>query len=118
MNNLEALKTKVGKRWDIFKKVHLAVLSAGTDINFRIFPIYVSYFRGEKTIAVVYFRGKFINENTIDVGLNLLKRPTQKGFTSASYMKYPGITYSVQVNSKNCDGTVKLLKNILKKAHL
>lgn len=89
--------------------VHKKILSAGKNVNFVIFPIYIRYTKGENIIAVLYYNKK----NFLDLGLNVNKSVIDAKFRRATYMKYPGINYSIQVGSVN-DLSPKVV-NFLKK---
>src|SRR3989344_8739327 len=95
------LKKKLGDRWPIFEKLHKVILSASPDIKFRIFPIYVSYYLEDDNIAIVYVGGKFTSADQLDAGFNFKEKPKKLSFVNATHMKYPGITYSIKLNSPN-----------------
>ena len=50
--------------------------------------------------AVVYFKGKFSeDEKLLNIGLALNKGSSIKSMVDASYMKYPGINYSIKIEN-------------------
>jgi len=107
---LADLKEKLGDKWSTFDKLHRIILSVKRGIEYRIFPIYVSYFLGDNMVAVAYYRGKFrsdgkrggkLDSKLLDAGFALKKKPKISGFVSAKHMKYPGITYSIKLGSPN-----------------
>ena len=97
---LPNLKKKLGDKWLLFKTIHQDILSIHRNIDFRVFPIYISYYLDERMIAVVYFGGKFVTKHDLNVGLSLRKRPKSKRFVGAKYMKYPGIVYSIKLSNR------------------
>ena len=113
-SSIENLKNIPGTRinWEILQKTHHAILSLDKNIKFRIFPIYIQYSKGERLIAVLYYRGKFVNSDEVDLGLNLNHPPKLKELKDASYMKYANINYSCIL--KNTPGIDKLLSKIIK----
>ncbi len=99
-------KIKIDKDLTLFKLVHKTVCSLGKNIQFAIFPIYVRYTIKDKVVAILYFNKK----NFLDLGLNIHKNLTTKQFVNADYMKYPGITYSIKINSKTDIKNIKIDK--------
>ena len=110
-NNLIQLKKKVGAKWALFEKLHKIILSTNPNIEYRIFPIYVSYCLGDRNIAIVYFRGKFVSNNELDIGLGLDKKPNNSRFTDAKYMHYTGVNYSIKLKDEK-EITKKLISII------
>lgn len=108
------LNNKLGEKWELFKKVHRLILSLDKRIDFCVFPIYIRYSLKEKNIALIYFKGKFVVDAGLDVGLNLKERPKIKGFINAKYMKYPGITYSIGLRKIKdfSSGVIKTIRSI------
>jgi len=107
--NIEELKKKLSNKWPIFEKLHIFILSINPKIEYRIFPIYVRYCLGEKIIVLVYFQGKFVLNNQLDVGLSLKEKPRSSNFISAKYMHYPEINYSIKITDR-----AELTKNLSK----
>lgn len=114
---MENFKSKLGKKWKLFSEVHRLILSINSDIEFRLFPIYVSYYLGDSVVAVIYFRGKHASGSQLDIGLALEKKPSILNFISAKYMKYPRISYSIKVNDPNdmTKNFTRVLKTALKR---
>lgn len=106
---LKDLKKKLGSRWLIFYKLHKIIMSSNPNIEYRIFPIYVSYFIEDTIVLVIYFKGKMTSATQLDIGFALKKKPKTTGFIDASYMNYKGINYSTKINCKN-----GIPKNIIK----
>lgn len=96
---LEDLRKKLGDKWPAFNKLHQFIISGSPDITYRVFPIYVSYFTDDKMVSVIYFRGKALSGIQLDVGFSLKEKPSIAGFIDAGYMQYPGINYSIKINS-------------------
>ena len=111
MDDLFLVKKKCGIAFKIFIKLHKLILSLNKQINFRVFPIYVRYSLGEKNIALIYFKGKFITGGLLDLGLNLDQRPEVKEFIEAVHMHYPGISYSIKLKNLK-DITPSVIKTI------
>lgn len=109
---LEELKKKLSNKWSTLEKLHIFILSINPKIEYRIFPIYIRYCLGEKIVALVYFRGKFVSNNQLDVGLSLKEKPKFHGFINAKYMQYPGINYSIKITNKK--GLAKNISKIIK----
>ncbi len=114
MESVAILKDKLGSKWKILKETHDTIMSAGSHISFRIFPIYIRYTKWDKIFAIVYFKGKFAPDDTIDVGLSLRNKPAHPDFVTAQYMKSPEITFSIKISEANCSKAVGLLKETLK----
>ncbi|HUX36194.1 MAG TPA: hypothetical protein VMV71_04160 [Candidatus Paceibacterota bacterium] len=98
-NNLIELEKKMGSKWPIFEKLHKTILSANPNIEYHVFPIYIGYYLGDKSVAIVYFRGKFVSDDELDVGLGLEKKPKVSGFVDAKYMHYNGVNYSIKLKT-------------------
>jgi len=120
-NKLSDLKKKLGGKWQTFEKLHKIIVSANPDIGYRIFPIYAGYYLEDDNVAIVYFRGKFTSDTELNAGFNFKKEPKNSGFTSAAYMKYPRINYSIKLDTdkdiaKELMGAIKSLmrESILK----
>ncbi len=113
-NDLTELKKKLGSKWTMFEKLHEAILSANPNIEYRIFPIYISYYLADRNVVIVYFRGKFVSNDELDVGLGLREKPKNFQFISASYMHYYGVNYSIKLKdvkeiTKEFINTIKLI---------
>jgi len=108
-------KKKLGDRWEIFQVLHKLILSLNKKVNFRIFPIYITYHLKDKNIALIYYKGKFVNDGGLDIGLNLKGNPTSNKFIKAEYMHYPGITHSTKIKKlRDIDlNRIKVIKSII-----
>lgn len=116
-NTIEGLRNKAGIRsnWEILQKTHNAILFLNKNVKFRIFPIYIQYVLDEKLIAILYYKGKFVNSDEIDLGLCLNLPPALKELGNAEHMKYANINYSCILRStKNID---KFLHKIISLMH-
>ncbi|MDP3057081.1 MAG: hypothetical protein Q8N37_00985 [bacterium] len=111
---LEDLRKKMGDKWLVFDKLHQIIMFSSPSIDYRVFPIYVSYFIEDKMVFVIYYRGKTLSGIQLDVGFSLKDKPNMPGFVSASYMQYPGINYSIKINSVK--DITKEFKKIINKA--
>lgn len=109
--NNNDLKNTLGNRWELFRRLHRLILSLDKGITVHVFPIYIVYCLGEKNIALIYYKGKFVATGGLDVGLNLNKKPKTKRFSKARHMKYPSITYSIKLK-KLKDITPIIIKTI------
>lgn len=109
------LEKKLGDKEKLFRKLHKLILSLNSKIEFRVFPIYITYNLGEKNIAIIYFKGKFVANGSFDLGLNLEKHSKVKGFVRAKHMKYPGITHSVKLRKLRdiTPNIIKIIKSIV-----
>lgn len=98
------------------RKIHQAVMRCSKDVMPVAFPIYIKYFKNDKVIAILYFKGKFVDLQGFVLGVNTKKQPSF-GFSEASYMKDPSITYGVRlgesVKQPMLNQITKLLKNEL-----
>ncbi len=103
---LKDLEVKLGSKWKIFINLHNLIISINPKVNYRVFPIYVNYYLNDCVVAVVYFRGKFAVGNKIDVGFAFNKKPSDKNFITAGYMKCPNINYSIKINKEEIDEEV------------
>lgn len=84
-------------------QVHKKILSAGKDVEYRVFPIYIRYTKGDSNIAILYYE----KSNFLDLGLNINKDAINSKFKDAVYMKYPDINYSIKINKiKDLDNKV------------
>ena len=73
-NNINVLE-KTSKKASIVKKLHKNIMSINRGICFYTFPQYVRYSNNDFVFAVVYFRGKFVLSDDLDLGLNLKTKP-------------------------------------------
>jgi len=106
LKNNQSLKNK----WDILYKSHNAIISFDKKIRFRIFPIYIQYTKGEDVIAILYYRGKHVNIDNINIGLNLKQKPNFKEVKDGLYLKYASINYSLLFkNQSDINILIKLL---------
>jgi hypothetical protein len=98
MDELQEVYKKIQSKedLDLFKQVHSKMLSLGVNVYFSVFPIYIRYTIKNKVIAILYFNKK----NFLDLGLNISKNKISEQFVNASYMKYPGISYSIKISKK------------------
>lgn len=99
MTNFNDLKRKLDNRWPLFEKIHKEILSINPNIKYRSFPIYVSYYIGDKAIAVIFFKTKIITDNQLNVGFAFKKNPNNPRFINADHMNYKGINYSIILNN-------------------
>ena len=83
----------------LLEQLHSTLLSTGKRIQTRIFPIYIRYADDEKNIALLYFKGKSLKPEEIELGLNIGKAKLPKGFENGKHMQYPGINCSIKLNS-------------------
>lgn len=83
--------------WQLLQQLHKALLSTGKDIAYRIFPIYIRYEDGDRTIALLYFKGKHLELGELELGLNIGAAKLPKGFDNGERMKYPEINCSVKL---------------------
>jgi len=97
--SIEVLKNEMGKRWIIFKQIHTIFLALDNKVNYRIFPIYIVYSRGEKVFGVIYFKGKLIKNDNLIVGLKFNAQPDLQFFKEASEIKYAGINYYISLKN-------------------
>lgn len=80
----------------MFQKIHKLILYTGGGLSFHVFPLYITYFCGDKVVALLYFRGKFVDADTLVLGLNLESKPSKDlGFKDDKHMKHPNINYSI-----------------------
>lgn len=96
----------------IAEKVHSSIISSDKTIDYRIFPIYVRYSREDKVVAILYFKGKFVNPKEVVLGLNLEEKPKLLGFKDAKYMKDSNMTYSYII--KDSIDSKKFISKIVK----
>lgn len=111
-DNLVQLKKKIGAKWAMFEKLHKIILSANSNVEYRVFPIYVGYYLGDRNIAILYFRGKFVSNDELDIGLGLDKNPKNSRFIDAKYMHYASVNYSIKI--KNAKEITKKFISIIK----
>ncbi len=99
MDELQEIIKKIQSTEDLnlFNETHKKILSLGSKVRFSVFPIYVRYIIKDKIIAILYFNKK----NFLNLGLNISKNKISNGFVDASYMKYPGINYSIKIMKKS-----------------
>jgi len=109
----ENLEKKLGKKWQIFNELHKFILSINPKIKYRLFTIYVIYLLEDNLVAIVYFHGKSVKNNQLDVGLSLKEKPKISGFVNAGYMKYQEINYSMKINSKKDIAKIKKIKSLI-----
>lgn len=113
--SIEDLKSKLDDKWIILNKLHKSILSIDPKIEYHVFPIYIGYYIKDNPVAMVYFQGKFVSSDLLDVGFALKEKPKNSNFVDAKYMKYPGINYSTKINSlenitKEFINTIKLIR--------
>jgi len=108
-------KKKLGDRWEIFRVLHKLILSLNEKVNFRIFPIYITYHLKDKNIALIYYKGKFVKNSGLDLGLNLKENPNSNKFIKAEYMHYPGISHGIKIKKlKDVDlNLIQTIKSII-----
>ena len=80
-------------------KIHSVIMLADKNLMFRVFPIYIRYSKNDKVIAILYFKGKFVNSGELVLGLNLDKNPKLKELKDAKYMKDSNITYNYSIKN-------------------
>jgi hypothetical protein len=97
--SIEELKNEMGKKWIIFNKIHNIFLTIDKNVNFRIFPIYIVYSRGENVFGVIFFKGKLIKNENLIVGLKFNSEPNLHYFKEASEIKYAGINYYISIKN-------------------
>jgi len=85
--------------WELLKQLHDALLATRKDVVCRVFPIYIRYDDDEKTVALLYFRGKKLEEGEIELGLNIGNAKPPKGFNNGKEMKYVGINCSIKLDA-------------------
>ncbi|KAF0134831.1 MAG: hypothetical protein FD145_399 [Candidatus Saganbacteria bacterium] len=106
-NKLE--KKCSGEIRELYKKLHKLIVNVSKrNINYDIYPIYITYYniKTDKVFVVIYLNRDFLN-----IGISLDEKQKYKGVKSADYMKYPGITKCVRVDDSK-DINIKL-KNII-----
>ena len=115
MTNFNDLKRKLDNRWPLFEKIHKEILSINPNIKYRIFPIYVSYYIGDKAIAVIFFKTKIITDNQLNIGFAFKKNPNKPRFINADHMNYKGINYSIILNTGEgiTDSDIKTIRESL-----
>lgn len=85
--------------------IHNGVMGLSAQLNYRIFPIYIRYLKGENMFALLYFTNKEYFELGFASNKNALNQ-----FDDASWMKYPGIKYGIKIFEK--DNLYDLFKKI------
>ena len=110
-------KNKLKDRWNLFRRLHKLILSLNKEVGFDIFPIYIIYHLGEKNLALLYFKGKFVAGASFNLGLNLKDKPKIEVFVSAKYMKYLGITYSIKLQELDVitPEITKIIKSVVRR---
>lgn len=100
---MQILNKSVGRKdnQELVSKVHLKILSLDKKIYFKIFPIYIKYYKDDEVIGIVYFKGKFVGLNELILGLNLKSNPKLLELKNAKFMKDPDINYSFFIKSSN-----------------
>lgn len=91
---------------ELLQQLHTAILRTNKNIEYRIFPIYVRYDNGDKTIAVLRFKVNFKKINItepgeLELGLNIGDTKLPKGFDTGESLKYPGINCSIKLNTSS-----------------
>ena len=109
----DELEKKLNSRFEIFKKIHEIILSLNPEIKHRLSTVYVRYMLGDKIIAVIYFRGKFVSECRLNGGFSFKEKSTFPDFKDGKFMNYPGINYSLEIKSDK-DITSKLVAQLKK----
>ena len=87
--------------WKLLQQLHKTILSTSKKVEYRIFPIYIRYDNGERTVALLYFKGKHIETGEVDLGLNIGSAGLPKNFDDGERMKYPGINCSIKLDISN-----------------
>jgi len=107
---------KSSSNWKLLQQLHRTILATSKNVEYRIFPIYIRYANDDKNIALLYFKGKHLRSDEIELGLNIgdAKNPTD--FDNGKHMKYPGINCSIKLDAsskltKKLIDTIKLTKN-------
>jgi len=113
MNELDTLSNK--NNFGLVEALHKLLVSLSKDVEFRVFPIYIRYTIGDRIIAVLYFSGKTIESDQVEIGLNTGSTKKPDGFSGGEHMKYPGINCSIKVGGpkplkKELFNIVKLIK--------
>jgi len=69
---------------------------AKNNIDFDIYPIYVTYYniKTDRVFVIIY-----LNKDFLEVGFALNKKQKYKGVKDAGFMKYPGITKYIRIES-------------------
>ena len=93
-------------------KIHSAIMLVDKNLMFRVFPIYIRYSKNDKVIAVLFFKGKFVNLGELVLGLNLDKNPKLNELKDAKYMKDSNLTYSYII--KDSPISIKFVSKIIK----
>ncbi|MDO8451309.1 MAG: hypothetical protein Q7S76_00385 [bacterium] len=95
--------------WELLQELHNAILSTSKAVEYRIFPIYIRYEDGERTIALIFFRGKrLVESGGVELGLNVGNAKLPKGFDDGKQMKYPEINCGIKLAA-----STKLTKQLL-----
>ena len=101
---LTGLKTTSVER---VNEIHERILKLDKDINFRVFPIYIRYLKGDDLFALLYFNPKDYNELGIATENKISDR-----FQDASWMKYKEIKYSIKItNNEDIDKIFQQIKS-------
>lgn len=106
---------------ELLQQLHDAIIRANKNIEYRIFPIYVRYDRGDDIVAVLRFKVNFkkINKTEpgeLEFGLNIGDTKLPKGFENGESLKYPDINCSIKLNTssrltKQLLDAIKLIKH-------
>lgn len=100
---------------ELLQKVHHNIVNSDKNIDFKIFPIYIKYYINLRPVAIIYFKGKFVEKGALDLGINLDSIPAIDGFREAGYMKDVKINFSITINDLNySDALVKTILGLIK----
>lgn len=110
-NQIEITEKQIGKNWQIFSKVHNLILASDKKVVFRLFPIYTKYTVDDEVIAIMFFKGAFAKDGSVDLGLNIKSEKSPKGLKDAKYMKDRSATYSILINEE--DFEKEKIKNLI-----
>lgn len=91
---------------ELLRQLHDAIMRTNKNIEYRIFPIYVRYDRGDGIVAVLRFKVNFkkINKTEpgeLELGLNIGDIKLPKGFENGESLKYPDINCSIKLNTSS-----------------
>lgn len=71
--------------------IHERIIGLADKLNYRIFPIYIRYLKGENMFGLIYFNKKEHFE------FGFASKNISNQFEDASWMKYPEVKYSIKI---------------------